>query len=186
MDRTVRTYLVNGLSLVISTLPSQASARDRKVTTWPTVKLEISVDEGVLLPPTLAAESEDIASMIYSRIRVRLNWGSDRVMEYPLLRGTCDLARARGVVTIQVAPHAPPTVSNTALALAAPYASSGVRIVVFYDRVEPLLRGHSATQASVLGYVLAHEIGHVLQGTIRHSDVGVMRARWTSSDFGLM
>jgi hypothetical protein len=46
-----------------------------------------------------------------------------------------------------------------------------------------LLRGHSAPEATVFGYVLAHEIGHVLQGTARHSDVGVMRARWASSDF---
>ena len=70
--------------------------------------------------------------------------------------------------------------------MAMPYADSGVRIVIFYDRVEPLLRGHHAPQATVLGYVLAHEIAHVLQGIVRHSEAGIMRARWTDNDLQQM
>jgi len=70
--------------------------------------------------------------------------------------------------------------------MAMPYADSGVRIVIFYDRVDPLLRGHHAPQATILGYVLAHEIGHVLQGIARHSETGVMRARWLENDFKQM
>jgi hypothetical protein len=70
--------------------------------------------------------------------------------------------------------------------MAMPYAASGVRIVIFYDRVEPLLRGHHAPQAKILGYVLAHEIAHVLQGIARHSDTGIMRARWLENDFKQM
>jgi hypothetical protein len=35
-------------------------------------------------------------------------------------------------------------------------------------------------------YVLAHEIAHVLQGVARHSDSGVMRARWTDLDYQWM
>jgi hypothetical protein len=70
--------------------------------------------------------------------------------------------------------------------MALPYADSGVRIVVFYDRVEPLLSGHHAPQATILGYVLAPEIAHVLQGVARHSETGIMRARWTDNDFKQM
>jgi hypothetical protein len=58
--------------------------------------------------------------------------------------------------------------------------------VVFYDRVEPLVRGHHAPEAAVLGYVLSHEIAHVLQGVARHSETGIMRARWSDNDFKLM
>jgi len=185
MDRAARS-LLRSLPVVICALAIHASARDRAVMTWPTVNLQVSVDEGVPIPSALVGDSEDIASFIYSRMHVRLSWGSSQVTENPLHRGTCDLARATAVVIIQVAPHAPPSVSNSALAMASPYASSGVRIVVFYERVEPLFRGHSATRASVLGYVLAHEIGHVLEGTTRHSDVGVMKALWSTNDFSLM
>lgn len=36
--------------------------------------------------------------------------------------------------------------------------------------------------APVLSHVLVHEITHILQGAARHSEKGVMKARWTSDD----
>src|SRR5208282_5160871 len=89
-------------------------------------------------------------------------------------------------LAVEIVPHAPASFSDVALAMAMPYADSGVRIVIFYDRVEPLLRGHHAPEATILGYVLAHEIGHVLQGIARHSEAGIMRACWTDNDFKQM
>ena len=76
---------------------------------------------------------------------------------------------------------------SPALAIAKPYGESGVRIVVFYDRVESLLQLHPRiTIGAIFGHVLAHEIAHVLQGIARHSEMGVMRAGWTEEDFMLM
>ena len=37
--------------------------------------------------------------------------------------------------------------------------------------------------AQVLGYAIAHEVGHVLLGTMSHSPYGIMRAKWTAKDF---
>ena len=36
---------------------------------------------------------------------------------------------------------------------------------------------------ALLGHVLAHEIAHLLEGTDLHSDSGIMKARWNSSDY---
>ena len=49
-------------------------------------------------------------------------------------------------------------VGDASLAMAMPYADSGVRVVIFYDRVSPLLRDHHAPAETILGYVLVHEI----------------------------
>jgi len=38
----------------------------------------------------------------------------------------------------------------------------------------------------VLGYVLAHEITHLLEGISRHSDTGVMKAGWNRTDIFAM
>jgi len=38
----------------------------------------------------------------------------------------------------------------------------------------------------LLGHVLAHEIGHILQGTDRHSETGLMKARWDSREIMAM
>ncbi len=56
-------------------------------------------------------------------------------------------------------------------------------IRVFYDRVEAISLVRTPV---VLGYVLAHEITHVLQGICRHSDTGIMKAHWVPADFMAM
>ena len=55
------------------------------------------------------------------------------------------------------------------------------RITVFLDRVERL-----ENPAIVLAHVLVHEITHVVEGISRHSDSGVMKARWTGRDYSEM
>ena len=66
-----------------------------------------------------------------------------------------------------------------AMAYAYPY--EGVRIVVFYDRI--LRRG---APTHVLAHVMAHEIGHVLEGSDGHSGDGIMKASWSADDYGAM
>jgi hypothetical protein len=39
---------------------------------------------------------------------------------------------------------------------------------------------------ALLSHVLAHEIAHVLQGVSRHSESGILKARWDREDFFLM
>jgi hypothetical protein len=39
---------------------------------------------------------------------------------------------------------------------------------------------------TILSYVLAHEVMHILQGVAHHSQTGLMRARWTARDFAEM
>ena len=63
---------------------------------------------------------------------------------------------------------------------------------VFYDRVEDLSRkqvaammrrevSRRATPAQILGYAMAHEIGHLF-GLNAHSAAGIMRANWRGND----
>uniref|UniRef100_Q01P43 Uncharacterized protein n=1 Tax=Solibacter usitatus (strain Ellin6076) TaxID=234267 RepID=Q01P43_SOLUE len=64
------------------------------------------------------------------------------------------------------------------------YASVGVRadrqIHIFIDRVAAMVP--ESALGILLGHVLAHEITHVLEGVPRHSERGVMKARWEHSD----
>jgi hypothetical protein len=70
----------------------------------------------------------------------------------------------------------PPSCRPRALAYAEPY--EGGRIRIFLDRVETY-----EDPAIVLAHVLVHEITHVIQGTTRHSQTGVMKAWWNSRDY---
>jgi hypothetical protein len=67
------------------------------------------------------------------------------------------------------------------LAVSYPYARCSKGITVFVDRVRPLARGQNE-ETALLAYVVVHEITHVLQGVVRHSETGIMRARWDRRD----
>ena len=82
------------------------------------------------------------------------------------------------MVIIEVAERTPKELLPGALAFATPYDRT--HITVFYDRVE--LAVHANTVPALLAHVLAHEIAHVLQSIKRHSEEGIMKARWDAHD----
>jgi hypothetical protein len=53
---------------------------------------------------------------------------------------------------------------------------------VFYDRVDSLAQGGSATVPVIVGRAMAHEIGHLLLGPHSHSNKGIMRPFWSGQD----
>jgi hypothetical protein len=88
-----------------------------------------------------------------------------------------ELTRERPIV-VSFTTNTPAWEHPGALAFAAPYEGTHIRI--FCDRV------HAAEPAAVpalLAYVLVHEMTHILQGTVRHSDSGIMKAHWEDQDY---
>ena len=141
-------------------------------------------------PADLLRDGEGATSTIFAGIHVQITWVQltrrDQTSHQSMAVSGCVGEPVTYDITLEIVRHAPASASDAALAMAMPYADAGVRAVIFYDRGQPLLQLHHAPQATVLGYVLAHEIAHILQGTARHSETGVMRARWTESDFQQM
>jgi len=58
----------------------------------------------------------------------------------------------------------------------------GILATVYIDRVERLAHDAGVDPATLLARAIAHEIGHVLLGTIGHSPRGLMRARWSVAE----
>jgi hypothetical protein len=56
---------------------------------------------------------------------------------------------------------------------------------VFYHRVESLARAGNGAEWQILGYAMAHEMGHLLlrMKANSHSPSGIMRAKWGLQDF---
>ena len=53
---------------------------------------------------------------------------------------------------------------------------------VFFEAAEELAAGHPTSKAQMLGYILAHEIGHLLLGEGSHSGKGIMRTPWLKQE----
>jgi hypothetical protein len=112
------------------------------------------------------------ASKMFMPIGVRLAWHSD-------LR-VCRQSPDRAII-VTFSQETPAGRLRGALAYSLPY--EGVHIEVFFDRIR---RAPEPARALLLAHVLVHEITHLLQGTDRHSDSGVMKAHWDRDDFGRM
>ncbi|MDE3165353.1 MAG: hypothetical protein KGN36_06070 [Acidobacteriota bacterium] len=96
-----------------------------------------------------------------------------------------DKAKRHGGVAVAIRIEMDPSghVSGGALAHAQPYDNSAP-IRIYYSRIRAY--NSSVSREALLGYVLAHEVGHVLQGVVRHSEAGVMKAYWSAIDFDRM
>jgi len=72
--------------------------------------------------------------------------------------------------------------SNDSLgsAQSCPETEPACELNVFYHRVDELA-ANGYRPDRILGHVIAHEVAHVLLGP-RHSDDGILRAEWSSSD----
>lgn len=143
--------------------------------------VNVRIRTAVGVPAPLLWQSEDGATSIFARTGIALTWrfGRPRPAE-------CGRESAMREIAMVFVAQAPPNVAHSALAMAVPSADSGVRIVIFYERVTSLLRDHQAHRAAMLSYVLAHETMHVLQGIAHHSETGIMRARWTEYELAQM
>jgi hypothetical protein len=71
------------------------------------------------------------------------------------------------------------------LGFALPFARTGAQVTIFYDRVETLTRDTGTASHVILGHALAHEIGHVLLGSLEHSPSGLMQACWKPASLRL-
>ena len=72
--------------------------------------------------------------------------------------------------------------SATALAAAKPYSQQGPCITLLMDRFQASAEQNPETTGMLMGHVIAHEIGHVLQGVDRHSETGLMKERWSAQE----
>ena len=64
--------------------------------------------------------------------------------------------------------------------------ASGTEITVYKDRLQRFLADTPVCRKVAAGYVLAHELAHVMQGVARHSESGIMKARWAREDCDAM
>jgi hypothetical protein len=117
------------------------------------------------------SRAQVLANEIFAGVGVNIDW---RGGQPPRRR-----SQRESAIVVEIVTDTPRELKPGALAFARPY--EGVHITLFYDRVR------AATEPdltpNVLAHVLVHEITHTLQGTCRHSDTGIMKARWNHQDF---
>jgi hypothetical protein len=131
------------------------------------VDLRENLDNSVLI------RARAVTGAVFAAAGVRLEWLAPRA---------CRNA-AGNVIHLEMEGQVPAGVGGDTLGYAMPYGPSGTAIHIFYRRV---LQEHRDMPVEALGHVMAHEIGHVLEGVARHSPDGLMKAHWDRRDYSAM
>lgn len=160
-------------TMVVAAALAAANAQAGQVGGGQTLVVYIAGEE--LVPIDIRARGEMVASRMFSEIGVRVEWRHRQP--------AAGEAQREQAMFVNIARAIPVQASQDALAAARPFERAAINI--FYQalkwaeqrpRLAPMLFAH----------VLAHEIGHNLQQTDRHSETGIMKARWTPEDMDLM
>jgi predicted Zn-dependent protease len=125
----------------------------------------VRVDNLAAVPVETLRFAEACAAEVFSRIGARVRW----IDEEAAVRG--HLAAQYTLVLVN-AKHDPgiPGIQDS-LGVAAPQLR---RAYVFYDRIDALRVRQPANVAIILGAVIAHELGHLMLASLRHSGNGIM------------
>jgi hypothetical protein len=139
--------------------------------------VNVYIMTGVAMPAGMILDARLQAAAMFREIGVNVH-----ISQGAPVRDLSDACGAPIVVQLEATTRYP--VPFDALAYALPYRESGTCIHVFLDRVS---LGRTQTLANaLLAHVIVHEITHVLEQVKRHSEEGVMKARWSSEDYQRM
>ncbi len=147
-------------------LMAGAGALSQAQEATPAVTAYVRSDPAV--PMATLAIAQQVAAKIFAGIGVPVRWRNGTPPE-------------NGGVAVGIRVQADVLgLSPSGLAVTSP--EKGLAIIsVSYKRVASRYR-HDRTP-DVLGYVLAHEMAHVLQGAARHSGTGILKAHWDYKDY---
>ena len=152
-------------------LPKAAAAKDQPVVE---VLLPYVIDRNV---NRALGRALGIVHEAYADIGVRVIW---RFGNTPA--SGCEKKPGRRQIVFDLRNGTVKGRSADALAFANPYLHEGPCVTLLMDRLKDEAERNPETTGILLGHVLAHEIGHVLQGIERHSETGLMKERWSKRE----
>jgi hypothetical protein len=182
MNRATRLALVVN-TLALMSAPLSSKRRDA-LASGQTISIRV-YDHAQALAGVLHSAT-DQAGWLFRAARIRISWEFPST-EPPEDRGTDVTSAAfqqpdaRPYIVVRLIRRTPATLLPGALGYALPFAHAGAHVVIFYDRVEILAHSFNKATDLILGYAVAHEIGHVLLGSSDHSAGTLMQAQWTAT-----
>ncbi len=162
--------LVAGILMMAATAARSRDSKPADVTVY--------VKGDGTAPSSVDCSARATVTWIFARAGVRIAWRDGELGSGP---------RSFSPVQIQVrfVRDASGKASPGALAYSLPFGSGATAITVIYDRIR-WAAGRFSREEALLAYVLAHEISHFLEGTDRHAETGIMKARWSGQDYDAM
>jgi len=156
----IRTIIVT--LLATAALSSGASLYARAIEVPARLRLTVALCDSEGTQDFRLAAAEQVAADVYRDIGIAIQWAEG-----------CASDGQRLVVRMLPGAMAEIELADEAVGYAEP---GSFEAVVLYDRVNKFARRFRIRREVFLGYVMAHELGHLLLPPHSHSAVGLMRA----------
>ena len=136
--------------------------------------IAVRVIDRVGAPLTIRRRALEQAARLFERVDVAIVWdNSNRLTSVPSRPFVVDLN------LLDHGSRSPTTGSVLGSAAPLPIVPT---ISVFYGDVQELAQRYGVPSEVLFGFVIAHELGHLLLGPHAHTSLGLMRPVWTRTD----
>jgi hypothetical protein len=144
----------------------------------PPIELErtVYVAETCPMPPIVQRIGQETAARLFEHIGVRMRFTA-----------TLPVQADAAVIMLHIRKRPPRGLPLNVLGAASIAQGQVQRAFVFFDRIIEFYPVDRDTDTGVLlGYAIAHEVGHILRAAPGHSLDGVMKACWKQNDIAPM
>jgi len=147
-------------------------------------RLVVSLFDDARLDSVTIAAAESRASAIFFEAGIEVDWlvcGPADPADFSPSHSACSALAWPFHLSVRIRPEAVSVSAETFGQAFVDTAGQGVHSNVYFKNLSLSAAHPQLSNAEMLGYVLAHELGHLLLGTNSHSPSGLMQARWDSS-----
>jgi hypothetical protein len=167
-------WILFGLILCFRAFPAKARPPE----------LVVAVHNHAGVSASTLAQAERTASWIFKQAGVDVDWANcDLPAEEGQIASSCRVTEFPRHLQVSIARRSRNLTESILGVSFLAEDGSGCYSDVFLEPTEELLEKLRVINlGTLLGHVVAHEIGHLLLGTNSHSDAGIMRPQWNGRD----
>lgn len=150
----------------------------------PPSRLHVSLFNDARIPPVVVASAESRASAIFAHAGIEVEWldcAPSNPTDFTYHESPCSAVAWPSHLAVRIVDQGTATHSDTFGQSFLDKSGCGVHATVYYQNLTASRNHVELSDAEMLGYVIAHEVGHLLLGTNSHSPAGIMQGKWLSS-----
>jgi len=172
------------LSLVVVSLVAAAGVAAARTPDTPAVRVHLSVFNNAGIPADTLAQAATRASAILAQSGVELDWlGCARPdpANFSQRVTPCSVVGWPHQLSVRILPHGRSVGADIFGEAFLDESGRGVYANVYYNNLSGNRHHTQLSDGDMLGFVIAHEVGHLLLGSNSHSPSGLMQGRWDSA-----
>ncbi len=172
------------LSLVAVSLVAAASVASARTPDAAAVHVRLSVFNNADISADILAQAATRATAILAQSGVELDWldcGRPDPSDFSQRATPCSAIGWPHQLSVRILPHGRSVGADIFGQAFLDQSGSGAYSNVYFNNLAANREHAQLSDGDMLGFVISHEVGHLLLGSNSHSPSGLMQARWDSA-----